>query len=56
SISSLLLKLERMTASLPQSIPEGLAMDTLAWFSGNPVLELEDGQDAWEMADPALNR
>jgi hypothetical protein len=30
-------------------------MDVLARFSGNPVLELETGQDAWEMADGALN-
>jgi hypothetical protein len=30
-------------------------MDVLAQFSGNPVLELEAGQDAWEMADGALN-
>jgi len=56
SVSSLLSELERVTASLPWSIPEGLATETLARFSGNPVLELEDGQDAWEMADPALNR
>lgn len=42
--------------SLPVSIPEGLVLDTLARFSSNPVLELEDGQDAWEMVDPALNR
>jgi hypothetical protein len=30
-------------------------MDVLARFSGNPVLELAAGEDAWEMADRALN-
>ena len=55
SASSILSEFERVTASLPWSIPEGLATDTLSRFSGNPSLELEDGQDAWEMADPALN-
>lgn len=53
---SLLSELECVTASLPWSIPEGLATDALAQFSSNPVFELEDGQDAWEIADPALNR
>jgi hypothetical protein len=55
SVNSILLELEHVMASLPWSIPEGLATDTLAQISGNPSLELEDGQDAWEMADPALN-
>ena len=56
SVSSVLSELECTTASLPSSIPEGLATDILARFSGNPSLELEEGQDAWEMADQALNR
>ena len=30
-------------------------MDILARFSVDPVLELEAGDDAWEMADRALN-
>ena len=56
SVSSILSELECTTASLPLSIPEGLETDILARFSGNPSLELEEGQDAWEMADQALNR
>lgn len=56
SVSSILSELELVTASLPRPIPEGLETDILARFSGNPNLELEDGQDAWEMADSALNR
>ena len=55
STTSLLSKLERVSISLPLSTPEGTEIDALARFSGNPVLELEAGQDAWEMADRALN-
>lgn len=55
SLSLILSELENVTASLPWSIPKGLATDTLAWFSGNPSLELEDGHDAWEMADSVLS-
>lgn len=55
STTSLLSELERMSVSLPLSIPEGTEMDVLARFSGNPVSELEAGQDGWEMADRVLN-
>lgn len=56
STVSLLSELEHVSISLPLSTPEGTEMDVLARFSGNPLLELEAGEDAWEMADRALNR
>ena len=55
STTSLLSELEHVSISLPLSTPEGMEIDALAWFSGNPILELEVGQDAWEMADCTLN-
>ena len=55
STTSLLSELERVSVSLPLSTPEGTEMDILARFSVDPVLELEAGDDAWEMADRALN-
>lgn len=55
STTSLLSELECVSVTLPLSISEGTDMDVLAQFSRNPVLELEAGQDAWEMADGALN-
>ena len=52
---SLLSELECVSGSLPLSTPEGTELDILFCFSGNPVSELETGQDPWEMADQALN-
>ncbi|KAF8867443.1 hypothetical protein CPB84DRAFT_1859420 [Gymnopilus junonius] len=54
--TSLLDKLEQVAASLPGSVLEAMSSDTLARFSGNPVDELPQGDDAWEMADCVLNR
>ena len=51
STTSLLLELKRVSVSLSLSTSEGTEMDILAWFSGNPALELKAGEDAWEMAD-----
>ena len=53
--ASLLSELERVSGSLPLSTPEGMELDILSRFSGNPVSELEAGQDPWETADRALN-
>ena len=55
STTSLLSKLKCVSISLPLSTPKGTEIDALARFSGNPILELEVGQDAWEMADRTLN-
>ncbi|KAF8875597.1 hypothetical protein CPB84DRAFT_1752637 [Gymnopilus junonius] len=54
--TSLLDKLEQVAASLPGSVLEATSSDTLAHFSGNPVDELPQGDNAWEMADRALNQ
>lgn len=53
--ASLLSELEHISGSVPLSTPEGMELDILSCFSGNPVSELEAGQDPWEMVDRALN-
>lgn len=41
---------------LPESVPEASTSHTVTVFSFNPVGCVEDGKDAWEKWDGALNR
>ena len=47
--------LRNATNTLPESVPFATVADTLAQFSGDPIIG-EDDEDAWQMVDWALNR
>jgi len=53
---TLLEKLRQVINNLPHSVQLGASTDILARFSGDPHSELEEGDEAWEMVDRALNR
>jgi hypothetical protein len=53
---TLLEKLHQVIDNLPHSVQLGASTDILACFSGDPRSELEEGDEAWEMVDRALNR
>ena len=53
---TLLEKLCQVINNLPYSVQLGVSTDTLAHFSGDPHSELEEGDEAWEMVDRALNQ
>ena len=54
--SPLLAKLKAIISTLPDSVVTGTKEDDLAQFSGDPIHEVDEGEDAWEMIDRALNR
>ena len=49
-------KLEAAISTLPATVLVGTKEDDIAQFSGDPIHSLDDGEDAWEMIDRALNR
>jgi hypothetical protein len=54
--SPLLSELAHVARTLPLSVAIAVPTDALAAYSGHPRLELENGDDPWEMVDRALNR
>ena len=54
--SAFFAKLEVAISTLPVTVLIGTKEDDIAQFSGDPIHNLDDGEDAWEMIDKALNR
>jgi hypothetical protein len=53
--SALFQSLRNCIDTLPTTVEIASKTDLLAHFSGDPVLEIEEGSDPWENLDPALN-
>ena len=53
--SALFQSLRNCIATLPTMVPLASKADLLARFSGDPMLEVEAGEDPWESLDRALN-
>ena len=54
--SAFFAKLEVAISTLPVTVLIGTKEDDIAQFSGDPIHNLDDGEDPWEMIDKALNR
>ena len=53
--SALFQSLKNCIDTLPTTVESASKTNILARFSGDPILEVEEGTDPWESLDPALN-